>query len=58
MNKQEDMLIEVGRNGEFQLPKEIMARHGWGPGTRLVLEEVPDGLRLKSVSAGCDREAR
>lgn len=56
MNKQDDMLIEVDRNGEFQLPKEIMARHGWRPGTRLVLEEVPDGLSLKSVPAGCDGE--
>lgn len=58
MNEQYDLLIEVDRNGEFQLPKEIMARHGWGPGTRLLLEEVPEGLRLKSVPAGCDGETR
>ncbi|WP_255327347.1 hypothetical protein [Novosphingobium sp. PP1Y] len=36
MNKQDDLLIEVDGNGELQLPKEIMARHGWGPGVPLV----------------------
>ncbi|AYO75923.1 AbrB/MazE/SpoVT family DNA-binding domain-containing protein [Sphingobium yanoikuyae] len=58
MTRQVDHLIDIDRNGEFQLPKEIMARHGWGPGTRLLLEEMPDGLRLKAVPAGYDGTAR
>lgn len=58
MSKQDDHLIDLDRNGEFQLPKEIMARHRWGPGTRLLLEEVPEGLRLKSIPVGCDGETR
>lgn len=58
MTRQDDNLIDAGRNGEFQLPQAIMSRHGWGPGTRLSLEEMPYGLRLKAVPAGYDGEAR
>jgi len=57
MTRRDDHLIDVDKNGEFKLLKEIMARQGWGPGTRLLLEEMPNGLRLKSVPAGCDGEA-
>jgi hypothetical protein len=57
MTRQVDHLIDVDRNGEFQLPPAVLARHGWGPGTRLLLEEMPDGFRLKCVPAGCDGEA-
>jgi hypothetical protein len=57
MTRQDDHLIDVDRNGELQLPQAVIARHGWGPGTRLLLEEMPDGLHLKAVPAGCDGEA-
>ena len=58
MTRQYDHLIDVDENGEFQLPQAMMARQGWGPGTRLLLEEMPDGLRLKSVPEGYDGQAR
>ncbi len=44
-----EVAIEVDSNGEFQLPQAIMARHGWAPGSRLVVELMPDGLLLKDA---------
>ena len=57
MTRKNELLLNVDKNGAFELPKAMMTRHGWEPGTRLLLEEVPDGLRLKSVPAGCGGEA-
>ncbi|NML96318.1 hypothetical protein [Novosphingobium olei] len=45
----EPLIIAVDDNGEFQLPDEVMARHAWGPGSRLALEVIPGGLLIKSA---------
>lgn len=44
-----EVVIEVDSNGEFQLPQAIMARHGWAPGSRLVVELSADGLLVKDA---------
>lgn len=44
-----DMIIAVDEKGELQLPDEIMSRHGWRPGSRLIAELVPGGLLLKDA---------
>ena len=45
----DEVVIEVDSNGEFQLPQAIMARHGWAPGSRLLVELTADGLLLKDA---------
>ena len=37
----------VSTKGQIILPKAIRQRRHWGPGTRLVVEETPDGVLLK-----------
>lgn len=43
------LIIAVDDKGEFQLPDEVMARHAWGPGSRLSFEAIPGGLLIKSA---------
>ena len=43
------LIIAVDDKGEFHLPDEVMARHAWGPGSRLALEVIPGGLLIKST---------
>lgn len=45
----QDKIVPIDANGEFQLPDDVMARHGWRPGSRLVAELVPGGLLLKDA---------
>ena len=37
----------VSTKGQVILPKAIRQRRHWGPGTRLLVEETPDGVLLK-----------
>jgi AbrB family looped-hinge helix DNA binding protein len=37
----------VSTKGQVILPKAIRDRRRWGPGTRLVVEDTPDGVLLK-----------
>lgn len=37
----------VSTKGQVILPKAIRERRGWKAGTRLVVEETPEGLLLK-----------
>lgn len=37
----------VSTKGQVILPKAIRERRHWGPGTRLVVEDTPDGVLLK-----------
>ena len=37
----------VSTKGQVILPKAIRERRKWRPGTRLVVEETPDGVLLK-----------
>lgn len=39
----------VSTKGQVILPKSIRERRKWGPGTRLAVEETPQGVLLKPV---------
>ena len=39
----------VSTKGQVILPKSIRERRKWGPGTRLVVEETPQGILLKAA---------
>lgn len=39
----------VSTKGQVILPKAIRERRRWAPGTRLIVEERPDGVLLKSA---------
>jgi AbrB family looped-hinge helix DNA binding protein len=39
----------VSTKGQVILPKAIRQRRNWAPGTRLVVEETPDGVLLKAA---------
>ena len=39
----------VSTKGQVILPKAVRERRHWGPGTRLVVEETPDGVLLKAA---------
>ena len=38
----------VSTKGQVILPKAIRERRHWGPGTRLLVEDTPDGVLLKA----------
>jgi len=40
----------VSTKGQVILPKSIRERRKWHPGTRLVVEETPQGVLLKPLS--------
>jgi AbrB family looped-hinge helix DNA binding protein len=39
----------VSTKGQVVLPKAIRQRRNWAPGTRLVVEDTPDGVLLKAT---------
>ena len=39
----------VSTKGQVILPKAIRERRHWGPGTRLLVEDTPDGVLLKAA---------
>jgi AbrB family looped-hinge helix DNA binding protein len=39
----------VSTKGQVILPKAVRQRRHWEPGTRLVVEETPDGVLLKAA---------
>ena len=41
----------MSTKGQVILPKPIRDVHGWGPGTRLTVEETPDGVILRTETA-------
>lgn len=52
-----DAIILIDAAGEFQLPDAVMARRGWRPGSRLVVELVPGGMVLKDAPPEDERES-
>ena len=40
----------LSTKGQVILPKPVRERQGWGPGTRLVVEETKEGVLLKAAS--------
>jgi len=49
MAKPEAPTTTVSTKGQVILPKAVRQRRHWGPGTRLVVEDTPDGVLLKPV---------
>ncbi len=47
MAASERLMTRVSTKGQVILPKAVRQRRGWGPGTRLAVEETPDGVLLK-----------
>jgi AbrB family looped-hinge helix DNA binding protein len=47
----EALTTTVSTKGQVILPKAIRQRMNWTPGTRLSVEETPDGVLLKAVPA-------
>jgi AbrB family looped-hinge helix DNA binding protein len=47
MAADETLTTTVSTKGQVILPKAIRQRRHWEPGTRLVVEETPDGVLLK-----------
>jgi AbrB family looped-hinge helix DNA binding protein len=45
----ETLTTTVSTKGQVILPKAIRQRRHWGPGTRLVVEDTPDGVLLKAA---------
>ena len=39
----------VSTKGQVILPQAIRVQRGWGPGTRLTVEDVPDGVVLRAA---------
>ena len=46
----EILTTTVSTKGQVILPKGIRQRRNWAPGTRLVVEDTPDGVLLKAAS--------
>jgi len=45
----ETLTTIVSTKGQVILPKAIRQRRNWTPGTRLVVEDIPDGVLLKAA---------
>jgi AbrB family looped-hinge helix DNA binding protein len=45
----ETLTTTVSTEGQVILPKTIRQRKHWAPGTRLVVEDTPDGVLLKAA---------
>jgi AbrB family looped-hinge helix DNA binding protein len=45
----ETLTTTVSTRGQVILPKAIRERRNWQPGTRLVVEDTPDGVLLKAA---------
>lgn len=39
----------VSTKGQIVVPVEVRKRHGWEPGTKIVIEETDDGLVLRTI---------
>jgi len=45
----ETLITTVSTKGQIILPKAIRQRRNWAPGTRLVVEDTPDGVLLRAA---------
>ncbi|MDX8489984.1 AbrB/MazE/SpoVT family DNA-binding domain-containing protein [Mesorhizobium captivum] len=51
MARSEKLTTTVSTKGQVTLPSAIRKRRGWGAGTRLQVEDTPEGVLLKPVPA-------
>ena len=45
------LVTTVSAKGQVVLPKAVRARRDWPSGTRLIVEETPDGVLLRPAAA-------
>ena len=55
MANADKLTTTVSTKGQVILPSAIRQRREWGAGTRLVVEETPEGVLLKPVPAFAER---
>ncbi|NKL01886.1 AbrB family transcriptional regulator [Rhizobium leguminosarum bv. viciae] len=51
MAHSENLITTVSTKGQIILPKTIRQRREWEAGTRLIVEETPEGVLLKRLPA-------
>jgi AbrB family looped-hinge helix DNA binding protein len=51
MAAREKLITTVSTKGQVILPSAIRKQRDWGAGTRLEVEDTPDGVLLKSAPA-------
>ncbi len=51
MSHSDPLLTTVSTKGQVILPKSIRQSRNWDAGTRLVVEETPDGILLRQAPA-------
>ena len=51
MAQPDPLITTVSTKGQVILPKAIRQRRDWDTGTRLIVEETPDGVLLKRAPA-------
>lgn len=49
MAQPDPLITTVSTKGQIILPKAIRQRRDWDAGTRLIVEETPEGVLLKQV---------
>jgi AbrB family looped-hinge helix DNA binding protein len=51
MAQSENLITTVSTKGQVILPKAVRQRREWEAGTRLIVEETPEGVLLKQAPA-------
>ncbi|MBV9863466.1 MAG: AbrB/MazE/SpoVT family DNA-binding domain-containing protein [Alphaproteobacteria bacterium] len=51
MESGEELRTTVSTKGQVILPKTVRERRKWTAGTRLIVEETPDGVLLRAAPA-------
>jgi AbrB family looped-hinge helix DNA binding protein len=51
MPSPDQLLTTVSTKGQVILPKSIRQRRNWDAGTRLVVEDMPEGILLRQAPA-------
>lgn len=49
MTSADKLMITVSTKGQMILPKSIRQRRHWDVGTRLIVEDTPDGVLLRAA---------
>lgn len=44
------MIIEISKGQQITLPASIRKKYGWKPGTKINLEDTPEGVKLEPIS--------
>ena len=50
MAKPEPVTTTLSTKGQLILPQGVRRARNWGPGTRLMVEDTPEGVLLRPVS--------